>query len=496
MGCCMHQGISRRRLLSTAGAPAVTAPPASLTGAAVPDSKKVLRVQPVLAYEIPKRRESTSWRQWGGLQTEADLNDEKARIGKDLAAIKAKGPAGMEFLPLREVATVEQANDVARGEYDAAIIYGAGGNNRVLEAATRPDRWNVVFLRHRSGPVYLWYEIVHPRYLRKTVDQYGQPGVTVDDVVIDEPGDVAWRLRALAGLKNTLGRRVLCIGGASGWGAGGRKAPQIARDLWQLELVDFSIPQLGERMKTAYADSNIMREAQLAAGKYLSSKLVRLEVPRESVERTFVLTHVFRELMKETGSTAMTVNQCMGPIMQVSQTTACLPLSILNDEGYLAFCESDFVVIPSGILLNGIAGVPVFLNDPTYPHHGLVTIAHCTAPRRLDGKTDAPVRVLTHFESDFGAAPKVEMRIGEKVTNIVPDFDAKRWVGFLGEVAGNPFMPICRSQADIGLKCSDQRLAEEMRGFHWMTSYTDSLKETGYAVKKLGIEWLDLTAKG
>lgn len=27
-------------------------------------------------------------------------------------------------------------------------------------------------------------------------------------------------------------------------------------------------------------------------------------------------------------------------------------------------CESDFVVIPSGILLNSIAGVPVFLNDP------------------------------------------------------------------------------------------------------------------------------------
>jgi hypothetical protein len=491
----MHEGMSRRQLFSTAAAPAAL----PLVNAGVPvglESKRILRVQPVLTYEIPKRREGASWRQWGGLQTEADLNEEKARIGRDLAVIKAKGPASMEFLPLREAATVEQAKEVAQLDYDAAIIYGAGGNNRILEAVTRPDRWNMIFIRHRSGPVYLWYEIVHPRYLRKTVDQYGQPGVTVEDIVIDEPGEIAWRLSALAGLKNTLGRRVLCIGGASGWGAGGRKAPQIARDLWKLDLVEFSIPQLGERMKTAYADSKMMREAQLAAGKYLSSKQVKLEVPKESVERAFVLTHVFRELMKETGSTAMTVNQCMGAIMGASQTTACLPLSVLNDEGYLAFCESDFVVIPSGILLNGIAGVPVFLNDPTYPHHGLVTIAHCTAPRRLDGKTDAPVRVLTHFESDFGASPEVEMRMGEKVTNIVPDFDAKKWVGFLGEVVGNPFMPICRSQVDIGLNCSDQRLAGEMRGFHWMTSYTDALKETGYAVKKLGIEWLDLTAKG
>jgi L-fucose isomerase-like protein len=328
------------------------------------------------------------------------------------------------------------------------------------------------------------------------VDQYGQAGVSVDDVVIDETEEVGWRLKALAGLKNTLGRRVLCVGGASGWGAGGKKAPQIARELWKLDLVDFSISQLGERMKSAYADDKLVREARLAAGRYLASKQVKLEVPKESVERAFVLTHVFRELMRETGSTAMTVNRCMGPVMQVSETTACLPLSILNDEGYLAFCESDFVVIPSGILLNGIAGVPVFLNDPTYPHHGLVTLAHCTAPRRLDGKTEAPVRVLTHFESDFGAAPKVEMRVGEKVTNIVPDFDARKWVGFLGEVAGNPFMPICRSQVDVGLKCSDRRLAEEMRGFHWMMAYGDALKETGYAVRKLGVEWLDLSAKG
>jgi hypothetical protein len=32
----------------------------------------------------------------------------------------------------------------------------------------------------------------------------------------------------------------------------------------------------------------------------------------------------------------------MGTIMPMSQTTACMPLSLLNDEGYLAFCESDF----------------------------------------------------------------------------------------------------------------------------------------------------------
>jgi hypothetical protein len=107
----------------------------------------------------------------------------------------------------------------------------------------------------------------------------------------------------------------------------------------------------------------------------------------------------------------------------------------------------------------------------------------------MDGKTLEPVRVLTHFESDYGAAPKVEMRKGQVVTNIVPDFAVKRWVGLLGEIIDAPFMDICRSQIDIRFDCDSLTLAERMPGFHWMTCYGDYMKEIGYAVKRLNINW-------
>ena len=127
-------------------------------------------------------------------------------------------------------------------------------------------------------------------------------------------------------------------------------------------------------------------------------------------------------------------------------------MSLLNDDGYLAFCESDFVVIPSGILLHYISGKPVFLNDPTFPHDNVVTLAHCTAPRKMDGKHAEPAKILTHFESDYGAAPKVEMKLGQVCTNLVPDFDCKKWVGFEGKIVGNPFLDICRSQIDVKIQ--------------------------------------------
>ena len=191
---------------------------------------------------------------------------------------------------------------------------------------------------------------------------------------------------------------------------------------------------------------------------------------------------------------AITISGCMGTIMPIAETSACMTLCLLNDAGYMAFCESDFVVIPSGVLLVNISGRPMFLNDPTYPHDGVITLAHCTAPRKMNGKELEPVRIMTHFESDYGAAPKVEMRKGQIVTNIVPDFASKRWVGLLGEIIDAPFMDICRSQIDIRYDCDDLTLAERMPGFHWMTGYGDYMSELGYALKKVGIKWENLTA--
>jgi hypothetical protein len=201
------------------------------------------------------------------------------------------------------------------------------------------------------------------------------------------------------------------------------------------------------------------------------------------------MEEVFRKVMDQENCRAITINGCMGTIMPLAETSACLTLSLLNDAGYLAFCESDFVVIPAGILLANISGKPVFLNDPTYPHDGIITLAHCTAPRRMDGKICEPARILTHFESDYGAAPKVEMQKGQVVTNIIPDFQVSHYVGLKGTIVDHPFMDICRSQIDISFDVDSHLLAKRMPGFHWMTGYGDYLRETGYALKRLGIEW-------
>jgi len=493
-----REGFSRRRFLGGVGAGALGG--MALTGlswsalsaaeaeldAAPP--RKPLKVKPILVYSTPTRRQQTSWRNWGGIQTQQDAEQEVARIRGEIDAMKKKADFPVEFLP---VAPVRGAGDLnAAGDVkdaDVAIVYAAGGWGGAFRAVTDLGKPMIVFCRHKSGPVYLWYEIVHPRYLRQHTDKLAVDAADYDDVVVDDLDEVLWRLRAHCGLVNTVGSTIVALGGAGGWAQPGGKSAGLARDRFQLDIREISYDDLGKLIQDARADEAAVKRANERAAAYLKIPNTTLETEKEFVERCFLLEEIFRRLMKEADCRAFTINHCMGTIMPASETTACLPLCTLNDDGYLAFCESDFVVVPSGILMGNITGKPPFLHNPTYPHHGLITLAHCTAPRKMDGKTLEPVRIVTHFESDYGAAPKVEMRKGQQLTMLNPDFEAECYMGLTGTIVDHPFLPICRSQIDVKPDCCDKLLTEKMRGFHWMTVYGNYLREAQYALKRVGI---------
>ena len=453
--------------------------------------RRPLVVKPVLCYDTPVRRPQTSWRHWGGIQTREDVEKETRRIKVELDAIQAAADFPVQFLPVAALRTPGELDSVKQeiADADSTLLYAAGGYG-VLEKVCEASKNVVIFCRHKSGPTYLWYEVVSPIFLRKHTDELAVKGIDDEDVVIDSQEEILWRLRSLCGLRNTVGAKILAVGGPAGWAT--PAAPQLAKDRFQLDIQTVSYDELGKLIKEAFADPSAVDRARRRADEYLKLPGTTLETERKFVDNAFLLERVFRGLLKKAECRAITINNCMGTIMPVSETTACLPLSTLNDDGYMAFCESDFVVVPAGMLLRNIAGVPQFMNDPTYPHDGIITLAHCTGPRKMDGKTIEPARILTHFESDYGAAPKVEMRKGQVVTNIIPDFKAERYVGLRGEIVDAPFLPICRDQIDVRFECDSLKLAERMPGFHWMTCYGDYLKEYGYALKRVGIKWEDL----
>jgi hypothetical protein len=457
---------------------------------AAPKPRMPLIVKPILVHDLPKQRDQSSWRSWGGIETQEQANEEVSRIRAALASLKAKADYPVEFLDIAAVTDVNQLNehpDVAK--CDTILLYGAGGG---VNGVQNFGKDVIIFQRWKSGPVYLQYEIISPRFLRQHTDASVIPSIKDADVVTDKIEELDWRFRALCGLKNTRNSKIITIGGADGWAQPQGVVPDLVKKVWNFEFHDVNYDELGKLLEEAMADEKTMNRAKQRAEAYLKIPGTKLETTMEFFVNNFVLDDVFRLLMKKVDTNLITVNSCMGTVMTKAKTSACMTLCTLNDDGYLAFCESDFVVIPSGVLLGNITGKPVFLNDPTYPHDGIITLAHCTGPRRLDGKNYNPVRIVTHFESDYGAAPHVEVPLGAVTTNIVPDFKSERWVGVKGTICDVPFRPICRCQFDIKYECPDSLLAERMPGFHWMTCFGDYRKEIGYALRRVGIQWDNL----
>ena len=244
------------------------------------------------------------------------------------------------------------------------------------------------------------YEAIHPWTLRHNTDQLAAKGLDFQDIVVDDLDEILWRLRSLCGLHNTLGSRILAVGGPGGWAQPSDVIAKLAKDRWKLDIQTVTYDDLGKLIQAARQDQAAVELARRRAEAYLKLPGTTLETKREFVDRAFLLEQVFRGLMRKADCRAITINGCMGTIMPISETTACLPLSTLNDDGYLAFCESDFVVIPSGILLGNISGRPPFLQDPTYPHqpqaHDIVRLSISWWPQT----TESPCRRVRVTEAN------------------------------------------------------------------------------------------------
>ena len=460
-----------------------------------PKSRTPLIVKPVLAHDLPQRKDASSWRQWGGIETKEQAEEEVGRIRTELVALQAQADYPIEFLEVSTVTDIHQMKehpDIAK--CDVVLLYAAGLAGIGGRGVPDFGKDVILFLRWKSGPVYMQYETASVFAVRWDSDVASDPRITNADIVVDKPEELDWRFRALCGLKNTKGTKIVTIGGANSLAPEPDRAitHNAVKNIWNIEYHNVSYDELSELIDEARADAKMMERAKQRAEAYLKIPGTILETTMEFFVNNFVIDDIFRLLMKKVDTHMITVSNCMRAIMPRARTSACMTLCTLNDDGYKAFCESDFVVIPSGILLGNISGKPVFLNDPTYPHDNIVTVAHCTGPRKMDGKNYDPVRIVTHFESDFGAAPHVEVPLGTITTNIIPDFKSVRWVGFKGTIVDVPFRPICRTQFDLEYEFPAELLAERTVGFHWMTCFGDYRKEIGYALRRVGIQWDNL----
>ncbi|MCX6262240.1 MAG: hypothetical protein NTY95_15660 [Bacteroidia bacterium] len=96
--------------------------------------RQPLVVKPVFTYEIPERKEQTSWRSWGGIQTEKDANEEISRIQEELKTLSTQADFPISFLPVSAVRTIEDLNKIEDLKSpDMYLVYPAGGGMNMFD---------------------------------------------------------------------------------------------------------------------------------------------------------------------------------------------------------------------------------------------------------------------------------------------------------------------------------------------------------------------------
>jgi hypothetical protein len=497
--------VSRRSLLGGFG---VMAAVGSLPGAGAAPGKSVaagrtvkgeplpkgraLRVQPALMYHLERRQEKTSWRSYGGLWTEADVTAEIGHVTGELQQLVEKAEFPIEMLPLASVRDESAARQVAGTDADVIVLYAASGGTNLPSIVASSKTPMIMFLRHQSKPFYLWYEIAHWRFLRQNGDTFVAGNTDTQDIVIDDYGEMLWRLRALYGLANARGTKMLAIGGLLAYSEPAQtRGPAHAKEVWGYQIETVSEQQFAERLTRARNDPKMVKEAERQTDELLSTPNVVLKTERRFVTNSFLALAVCEQLLKETVASNFGFGRCMGrPVIEMLDTPPCLLTSLANDAGYTAYCHTDLSHTLPGVLLRWIAGRPTFVCNSHFPHDGLFTVAHCAAPRKMNGVEYEPAVIMTHYESDYGAACRVEYPKGQTVTVVIPNLHCTKWQGFRGTIVGSPAFPACRSQIEIAIDGDWRRLVTEMEGFHVQIVYGDYLREIGYALKKLGkLQW-------
>lgn len=502
---CHRRGVSRRGFLGGLGAVAavgglsvamssggrVAGAVAAVSGQPLPKGR-ALRVQPALMYHLEQPQEKTSWRSYGGLCTEQDITVEMERIKGELTRLTSEAEFPLEILPLARIRNEDKAKKVAATDADVIVLYAASGWTNLVNAVAAAKAPMVMFIRHKSGPFYLWYEIAHWRFLRQNGDTPAVTGTDTQDIVVDDYGQMLWRLRALYGLANARGTKMLAIGGLVAYSEPAQtNGPVQARELWGYEIESITEAQFAERLEKARGDAGLVERVEHQAAALLAAPNVTLKTQHRFVVNSYLALAVCEQLMAETGASNFGFGRCMGrEVIEMLDTPPCLVLSLANDAGYTAYCHTDLSHTLPGVLMRWIASRPTFVCNSHFPHDGMFTVAHCAAPRKMNGKDYEPASIMTHYESDYGAACRVEYTKGQTVTVVIPNLRCTKWQSFRGTIVESPAFPACRSQMEIAIDGDWRRLVTEMEGFHTQVIYGDYLREIGYALKKLGrIEW-------
>ena len=275
-------------------------------------------------------------------------------------------------------------------------------------------------------------------------------------VNVDEVFSKALEVKSFYEIRET---RIGIIGEPSPWLVASSVDHDKARKVLGVEFVKIPLEEVIEEYKATSLTKRDWRKIE-----ELIEKSVSIEIPVKSLGEAYRLYLAIKEVIKRYNLDSITI-QCFDLIRELD-TTACLALSLLNSEFFIAGCEGDEQSVLSMLILSKLSGRPAWMANPVKINFSRneIMLAHCTAPITAG----VGYRFKTHFETGIGVGLDVVYEKGSTVTLARVNRDVEKILVAIGEIVESGMEdPIhCRTQVWIRLHGNVKCLLNNMFGNH------------------------------
>ncbi|MHC4616562.1 MAG: twin-arginine translocation signal domain-containing protein [Planctomycetota bacterium] len=380
--------------------------------------------------------------------------------------------ADVDFVVDELVASADEVSRLGgrlKGVDGILVIHLTMGTGGVLREALKSQKPTMVFAVPYSG-----HQWTHFGELRKQ-----ELGAKLECILTSDYKQLAAAVRPFRAIHHLREAKILDV--KSPWSEGRREYAERIRNKFGTEIKRIEL----ERVVNAYKGVDD-KHAKAEADRWIKGAVRVVEPSREDIFRSCRLALAFERLLDEENATVMTVD-CYGSMFKPlcrEYAFPCIGFTRLNNMGLGGICESNLPDAMAHILFQGLVGRPGFISDPTIDEsNNTAILAHCLGTTKMDGPDGpaAPYKLRTIMERREGAVAQVQMRVGQKVTQVrLSDTDLLLY--FTGEIIGTPVSVKadrgCRTKIAVRVDGDARKLWQNWsHGLHRQTCYGDITKE-------------------
>lgn len=203
------------------------------------------------------------------------------------------------------------------------------------------------------------------------------------------------------------GTKIGLFGHASSWLIASGINKKLVSNKFKVEFVNIALESVVDEFNKLKQSKYRDNEIDSLINKY--QPLLINGRTTEHLYDSLLIYHVIKAICIEQKISAMTI-QCFS-LINMCSTSACIALSILNDQGLVSGCEGDIPALITMLIAAKSKGKISFMANPSSVDEENMTVdfSHCTVPIKMTSS----VKLNSHYESQLSIGVQGEVEYGD-----------------------------------------------------------------------------------